>query len=228
MDLIDYIKKKSAEGQTAEQIFSYLLEKGYTVKGIQSAYGSLEKHTDTIDSRHRATQSILILGVFLIGAGIFSFIASNWQELSRFGKVFIIISLMIISYSTALLFHFKYHFYKTAHALFFLGVLIYGSGIFLIGQIFHISAHWPDGFLLWMIGALLLDFVYRSTLIRFFSLIVGFIALFSHPYSIMGAFSGYNTALITSVFVIGISVAVSFYCALLMRGVARKKFTLWY
>lgn len=40
------------------------------------------------------------------------------------------------------------------HALVFLGTLLYGAGIWLIAQIFHLSAHWPAGLLLWSLGAL--------------------------------------------------------------------------
>ena len=37
-----------------------------------------------------------------------------------------------------------------------LGTLFFGAGIWLVAQIYHIDEHFPNGFLIWGLGALAL------------------------------------------------------------------------
>ncbi len=52
-----------------------------------------------------------------------------------------------------------------------LGTLIFGAGIFLIAQIYHINAHYPNGPLLWGAGVLPLAYLLRLKTILSLSLI---------------------------------------------------------
>ena len=36
----------------------------------------------------------------------------------------------------------------------FLGCLLYGAGIWLVAQVFHLDAHYPDGVWWWAVGVL--------------------------------------------------------------------------
>jgi len=106
--------------------------------------------------------TITILGSILIGIGVILFIAANWSEIPRWGKLFIIFSSMLISYGLGFYLRYeKANYPKVGASLIFLGSLLFGAGIFLIAQIYHIQAHYPNGPLLWGLGVLPLAYLLR-------------------------------------------------------------------
>lgn len=108
-------------------------------------------------------QVLLVVGSILIGLGVLSFIASNWMEMSKLTKflliIFFYLGVNIASFSI------KERYPKTSRSLIYLGVLIYGSGIFLVGQIFHFGGSFTDAFLLWALGIIPLIFLLKDKLI---------------------------------------------------------------
>lgn len=108
----------------------------------------------------RLVTTITILGSILIGVGVILFIAANWSEIPRWGKLGIIFSSMVICYSLG--FYLRYekgNYPKVGASLILLGSLIFGAGIFLIAQIYHITVHYPNGPLLWGLGVLPLAYL---------------------------------------------------------------------
>jgi uncharacterized membrane protein len=106
--------------------------------------------------------TISILGSILIGVGAILFIASNWSFISKWGKILIIFSSMLASYGTGFYFRYeKVNYPKVGASLILLGSLIFGAGIFLIAQIYHITVHYPNGPLLWGLGVLPLAYLLR-------------------------------------------------------------------
>lgn len=103
-----------------------------------------------------------ILGVLLFGSGVISFFAANWQEMSKLGKLLLLFGAMWASYAAAWWVHEHSHSPRLTHALLLLGVLLFGSNITLIAQIYHISAHYPDGVMWWALGGLLTAWLTRS------------------------------------------------------------------
>ena len=91
------------------------------------------------------------LGGLLLCAGVLLFVAAHWDSLApstRFALLlatvagFHLAGTLCADRSPALS--------VTLHAC---GSVALGGGIFLAGQIFHLSEHWPGGFLLWGLGA---------------------------------------------------------------------------
>ena len=152
--LVDYIKTSLAQGGTKEELYKELLGQGWTIDGIQESFGAVEKGVSQEDSQKRTIRIIVMIGAVLIGAGIFSFIAANWQEMGKVMKVAIIMISMLASYSLGWYLKEKLNYDKTGEALYMLGAIIYGAGLFLVAQMFHTRTNWPDGFILWMFGAL--------------------------------------------------------------------------
>lgn len=90
-------------------------------------------------------------GGLLLGAGILLFVAANWSLLSPWARFAVLAASVVVlhvaggvarSRSIALS--------ATVHAV---GTAALGGGIFLAGQTFNLAEHWPEGFLLWGIGA---------------------------------------------------------------------------
>ncbi len=105
---------------------------------------------------------ISLLGAILVGVGVILFIASNWSAIPQWGRLAIIFSSMIASYGCGFYLRYEAQNYpKVGAALILLGALIFGGGMFLIAQIYHISVHYPNGPLLWGLFVLPLAYLLR-------------------------------------------------------------------
>ena len=206
---IDYIKVNLANGKSKDDIYKDLLAQGQTVDAIGETFAFLNQVSQKEDSQKRVTKIIAIIGAILVGAGIFSFVAANWQEIGKFFKILIILGSMLASYYGGWILKEKYHRVKTGEALILLGSIIYGAGIFLIGQMFNIRANWPDAFILWMFGLLALGLALDSFPILYFAVPVGLVAIVGHPFDIFDNFTG-DRFLLTSSFALLAATIVTF------------------
>ncbi|MCZ6786955.1 MAG: DUF2157 domain-containing protein [Planctomycetota bacterium] len=101
-----------------------------------------------------AAATIYVLGALLIGAGILSFVAWNWELMSRAVKLGILGLMLVAAHSAG------YWMWRVAdrlprlgHALTLLGSLIFGASIGLVYQMFHITTDPAAGWGMWAIGA---------------------------------------------------------------------------
>ena len=102
-----------------------------------------------------------ILGAVLIGFGAMSFVAAHWSEMPRLLRLAMIFGGLFASYGIAgVLFERKHPTF--AHAAVLAGVTIFGAGIMLIAQMFHIEGHAPDAVLTWALGALAAGVILQS------------------------------------------------------------------
>ncbi|HLG24310.1 MAG TPA: DUF2157 domain-containing protein [Candidatus Nanoarchaeia archaeon] len=136
---------------------------------IKSFYrGSKESY----DGHSSITSVIAIFGALMIGAGIILFFALNWGNIPKYVKVFSILAAMVATYHIGYVMKFsKGTFPKVGSSLIFLGSIIYGAGIILVMQIFHIRLHWPNGFLYWAAGIIPLAYLLGSVSVLYLGLI---------------------------------------------------------
>lgn len=106
------------------------------------------------------TKTLLYVGSVLIGIGILSFVASNWAEIGKLTKFLLIISLFIGCNGIG--YWLERSFPRTAKSFYYLGVIVFGAGIFLVGQMFHFRGDFQDAFLWWSLGILPLAWVLRD------------------------------------------------------------------
>lgn len=93
------------------------------------------------------------LAVILIGVGIILFFASNWDRMPDIVKIVLLLAATFSSYFAGYVMRFeKQNYPRAGHALIFLGSILVGASIFLIGQIFNISVDASWLFLLWFIA----------------------------------------------------------------------------
>lgn len=183
--VVEYVKKAQAEGVSKELIYKQLLSEGTSIDAIQSAYLALMEDESKVDTSKKTIRLIVAIAIFLIGAGVFSFIAANWQGISSVGKVILILAAMLTSYGSGWYLKEQKNFLRTGNGLIVLGVIIYGAGIFLIAQIFHLKIDWPDGLILWMLGSIAM--AYAADVFALFSLALplGVMVSLSSPMSLM-------------------------------------------
>lgn len=207
--IIDYIKENLVSGKSKEDIYKDLLSRGQTINAIGEGFTLLSQTYRKEDSQKRITKIMVSVGAILVGAGILSFVAANWQDIGKFYKILIILCSMLASYYGGWILKEKYHRAKTGEALILLGSIIYGAGIFLVGQMFNMRANWPDAFILWMFGLMALGLVLDSSVILYLAIPVGFVAIVGHPFDIFNDFME-DRFLLTSSFVLLIATVTTF------------------
>ena len=102
--------------------------------------------------------ALAVIGALTLGAGVILFFAANWDEMPKIVKLIVLFGSMWIAYAIAGvgLSRSARASGVIAHAMLLLGVILFGANIHLIAQIYHIDAHYPNGVLMWSLGALVL------------------------------------------------------------------------
>jgi uncharacterized membrane protein len=117
----------------------------------------------TGDARHaRLAHTLGILGGLVAGFGVILFFAANWGDIPRPLRVVLLLSGLVAFFGAGFALREVYGRRHVGHALIFLGTVLFGASVFLVGQMYHVQAHDPLGFLLWAAGALAMAVVVRS------------------------------------------------------------------
>ncbi|MDD5555748.1 MAG: DUF2157 domain-containing protein [bacterium] len=207
-----------AGGMSEEGIYTELISRGHTVGEIQAAFAGIDGRAEGEDTQRRTIRIVLTAGAVLVAAGVFSFIAANWGGMPRPVKVATIIAAMLAVDAGAWHLRERTRLARTGDALLLLGSLMYGAGIFLVAQMFHVRANWPDGFILWMIGVIAMGFAAGAPRLFQLAFWIGAVALAGYPMGIFGELDGYNPFLLTSPFLLLVATLV-----LLASGAAIRR-----
>lgn len=113
----------------------------------------LRAHEQARAPEHTGRAAVLAfgLGALLLAAGVFLFVAANWDQLSPWSRFGILVAVVaVLHLGAAIGGRFSPALATSLHAA---GTAALGGGILLTGQIFHLQEHWPQGLLLWALGA---------------------------------------------------------------------------
>ena len=117
-----------------------------------------------LDSRTSKTGIIsvfAVLGALLLGCAAISFVAANWQDMSKLLRLSILGGGIVASYGAAYeLFHRKLDLF--GHAAVLTGIGVFGGSIMLIAQMYHMDGNPPDAVWLWATGALAAGLLLQS------------------------------------------------------------------
>ncbi len=105
------------------------------------------------------------IGAVIVGLGVILLFAYNWHEMSKFTKLLVVFGSLALAHLVGIsLFIRSERFRGLGEAITVLGTMLFGAGIWLIAQIYHIEEHFPNAFLLWGIGAMLLAWTMPSVI----------------------------------------------------------------
>jgi uncharacterized membrane protein len=105
-------------------------------------------------SNERSLGSIVILLAFIcFGFAAITFVASNWEYMGRLQKVALIFATIWAAWGGAAVANAKNHNW-IAQTLVLLACSLFGAGIMLISQIYHIQGAPEDATWMWAVGAL--------------------------------------------------------------------------
>lgn len=103
------------------------------------------------------------LGAVVLGLGVVLLLAYNWDAIPRLGKLAIVFSSLICIHASGTWLQRMLDWRsKLGEALLLLGTCLFGAGIWLVAQVYHIDEHYPTGFLLWALGALAMSWAAQS------------------------------------------------------------------
>lgn len=119
------------------------------------------KATQERPSARRMPAILAILGAVLIGFAAMSFVAANWYEIPKLAKLITIFSAMWAAWIAAIMLERRNH-PAYAQAAVLVGLALFGAGIMLIAQIYHIVTDDPGGVLAWAVAALAAAFLLPS------------------------------------------------------------------
>jgi uncharacterized membrane protein len=105
---------------------------------------------------------IFTLGGLLLGGGLISFVAANWEEIPTLVKVTLLLILLLAFHCVGYWLWHKKNWPRLGHALVFTGSLVFGANIGLMAQIFHVSGEWYGAFGAWALGSLVMACAARS------------------------------------------------------------------
>lgn len=129
----------------------------------------------------RLVNTIITLGSILIGLGVFLFVASNWEWLGRFEKIAIIFSVIALFHCAGYYFRYVKSAYRgLAEGFTLMGAFAFGSGIWLIAQMYQIHYNFSAGIVFWILGIVPLVYLCRSWPILSLVSILSLIWLFSY------------------------------------------------
>ena len=101
-------------------------------------------------------------GAVVLGLGVILLFAYNWDKMHKFVKLGIVFGVMAAAHGTGLWLRRQEKLRGFAESALLLGSMLFGAGIWLVAQIYHISAHYPNAFFVWAAGALLLAWALSS------------------------------------------------------------------
>lgn len=102
----------------------------------------------------RAATILAMLGAVLFGAAVISFVAANWNAMSKLARLMLLLVTLWACYGGAA-WLLRRQLSMFAQAAVLGGVIVYGASIMLIAQMYHMEGNAPDAVLLWALGALL-------------------------------------------------------------------------
>ena len=153
-----------------EQFLPVWAEKGWITPGAQA---DILAHAAARPATHRFGYAVGILGVLLLGSGVITFFAANWDQMARLSKLALLFGSLWLSYGIAAYLRSAAGLPNLGEALLLLGVLLFGANVMLIAQIYHVDAHYPNGILMWAIGGLLTAWLLNSQAAMIAALLLG-------------------------------------------------------
>ncbi len=125
------------------------------------------------EPRSRAVSALALIGAIAIGLGVIGFLAANWEAMSHGLRLALLSGAIAASYAAA--FHLRERTGsrpRIGEALYLLGVILFGSALFLVGQMYNVEAHDPLALLIWGAGATATALVVRSRPVAWTALLI--------------------------------------------------------
>jgi uncharacterized membrane protein len=106
--------------------------------------------------------TLVTLGAILAGVGVILFVSANWQEIPRVGKILLLMALVVATYLPGYWLKYERDFPRAGEALIFVGAMVFGAAIFMVGQQYHMPVDDPRLMGWWFVGVIPVAYFTRS------------------------------------------------------------------
>ena len=117
------------------------------------------------------TSIVVLLGVVCLCFAAMTFVAANWEEMPKLVRVGLIMTGLWAAYAMAVAARVKGH-PAIADSFVVLGCGLFGAGIMLIGQMYHLQGRPVDAVLMWAAGSIAAAFLLRSAAALWLSIVL--------------------------------------------------------
>ncbi len=124
-------------------------EQAHRITGLYEGAGEMAER-----GRSKAVMVLMAAAATLVGLAALLLIGYNWNDLPRDTKLAVVLGVIACTHAYGFTLRYKRSSTALSEIVFFLGCLFYGAGIWLVAQVFHINAHYPDGIWWWAVGVL--------------------------------------------------------------------------
>lgn len=115
---------------------------------------------------------LVTLGAILAGVGIILFVSANWQAIPRVGKLALFLAMVVAILWPGYWLKYEKSFPRAGGALIFVGAMVFGAAIFLVGQQYHMPIDDPNLLGWWFVGVIPLAYFTRSRAILTLAILV--------------------------------------------------------
>ncbi len=119
---------------------------------IRSIYRAPERAAER--ARRQTVFTLWGMAAFLLGLAVMLLVGFNWEAMPRWSKLGVVLAGVAAVHAVGFYLRFGRGWVTAAEVVFFFGCLLYGAGIWLIAQAYHLNAHYPDGVWWWAVGVL--------------------------------------------------------------------------
>jgi len=103
------------------------------------------------------------IGAILFGLGVILLFAYNWERMPKFAKLAVIVLALLTAHGAGFWLRRPAGRHRTAgEGLHLTGTMLFGAGIWLVAQIYHIDEHYPNAFFIWGFGAMIMAWALPS------------------------------------------------------------------
>ncbi len=155
-------KSSSFRAALKQELPTWLQEGLVTEDGAQRIAARYDLDKLSKESSSLLAAVIFTLGGLLLGGGLISFVAANWDAVPTFAKVALLFITLLGFHLTGYWLWHQKGWSRLGHALVFTGSLVFGANIGLMAQIFHVSGEWYGAFGAWALGSLVMAYAARS------------------------------------------------------------------
>ncbi|MDE0824062.1 MAG: DUF2157 domain-containing protein [Dehalococcoidia bacterium] len=139
---------------------------------IRSRYSATDQAPRAIQAQGRLVTALAVIGSVLVGLGIIMFFAANWDGIDRWPKLAIIFGSILTAHGLG--YYLRYHrgYVRVGTGMILLACVIYGAGVHLVGQVYHVDVNDPRLMLFWFLGVAPLVYIVKSQPIQFLGLVL--------------------------------------------------------
>jgi uncharacterized membrane protein len=172
MEPASRLSQLRAEGKTKEEIYTTLLQEGWSISSIEQEYTALAQVKEGNDHQDHTIQVVVVLGALMIGLSVFVYVADRWggiPESAKFGLLFL---LMVASHTAGWHCLYQRQLNRWGQGFSLLGSLTFGALLFFLGEKFAVPFEDGTFLLLWLIGTLVLAHFSRQNVQYFLAFIL--------------------------------------------------------